>query len=124
MKKLVLACILMSCMSFLKAQDLKAKSADSLVLSIDKYVKEQNESWNLLKSTLKVNEKTLAINNTSSYVNFNSEYIKDNMPIVVLGGNSKIPVAKLEGFSKMLVVPLISDDDLKMSKKKARAFSY
>jgi hypothetical protein len=124
MKKIVLACILLNGAYQLKAQQLQVKPADSLVNTIDRSIKSQMDSWKLLTSTLKANEMLVLNTKKINYADFKTNYIHENMPIVVLGGNSKMPVAKLEGFSKMLVVPLISDDDLKMSKKKARAFSY
>lgn len=124
MKKLVLACILMSGAYQLKAQRLQVKPADSLVNAIDRSIKLQMDSWKLLTSTLKANE-TLALNtNKLNYTGFKTNYIHENMPVAILEGNSKMPVVKLEGFSKMLVVPLISNNDLMMSKKKAMAFSY
>jgi hypothetical protein len=124
MKKLVLACILLSGAYQLKAQQLQVKPADSLANAIDRSIKSQMDSWKLLTSGLKANE-TLALNtNKLNFPDLKTNNFRDNMPVAVLEGNSKMPVVKLEGFSKMLVVPLISDNDLKMQRKKALALSY
>lgn len=124
MKKIVLACILLSGAYQLKAQQLQVKPADSLANAIDRSIKSQMDSWKLLTSGLRANE-TLALNtNKLTFPDLKTNNFRDNMPLAVLEGNSKMPVVKLEGFSKMLVVPLISDNDLKMQRKKALALSY
>jgi hypothetical protein len=124
MKKLVLACILLSGAYQLKAQQLQVKPAGSLANAIDRSIKSQMDSWKLLPSTLKTNE-TLALNtNKLNYPDFKTSYFRENMPVAILEGNSKMPIVKLEGFSKMPVVPLISDNDLMMQKKKKLVLSY
>jgi hypothetical protein len=104
MKKLVLACILLSGAYQLKAQQLPVKPADSLANAIDRSIKSQTDSWKLLTSTLKANE-TLALNtNKLNYPDFKTSYFRENMPVAILEGNSRMPVARLDGYAKMPVI--------------------
>ncbi|MDB4921862.1 hypothetical protein [Mucilaginibacter sp.] len=104
MKKLVLACILLSGAYQLKAQQLQVKPADSLANAIDRSIKSQMDSWKLLTSTLKANE-TLAINtNKLNYPDFKTSYFRENMPVAILEGSSKMPIAQLDGYDKMPVI--------------------
>lgn len=110
MKKLVLACILLSCAYQLKAQQLQVKPADSLAKAIDRSIKLQTDSWKLLTSGLKANE-TLAFNaNKLNYPDLQTNNFRDNMPVVVLEGNSKMPVVKLDGYDNMPVKWILPAD--------------
>jgi hypothetical protein len=104
MKKIVLACILLSGAYQLKAQQLQVKPADSLANAIDRSIKSQMDSWKLLTSTLKANE-TLALNtNKLNYPDFKTSYFRENMPVAVLKGSSKMPIARLDGYDNMPVI--------------------
>jgi hypothetical protein len=104
MKKIVLACILLSCAYQLKAQQLQVKPANSLANAIDRSIKSQLDSWKLLTSTLKANE-TLALNtNKLNYPDLKTNNFRDNMPVAVLEGNSKMPVARLDGHDNMSIL--------------------
>ncbi|SHN20769.1 hypothetical protein [Mucilaginibacter sp. OK098] len=103
MKKIVLACILLSGAYQLKAQQLQVKPADSLANAIKRSIKLQTDSWKLLTPTLKGNE-TLALNTSKlNYTDLKTNYFHENMPVAVLEGNSKMPVVKLDGYDNMPV---------------------
>jgi hypothetical protein len=126
MKKLVLACILLSGAYQLKAQQLQVKPADSLANAIDRSIKLQTDSWKLLIPTLKENE-TLALNtNKLNYSDFKAEYFHENMPVVVLEGNSKMPVVKLDGYDNMLVkwIAPVNQDILQQKTLQPPAFKF
>jgi hypothetical protein len=104
MKKIVLACILLSGAYQLKAQQLQVKPADSLANNaIDRSVKLQTDSWKLLIPPLKGTE-TLALNtNKLNFPDLKTNNFRDNMSVVVLEGDSKMPVVKLDGNDNMPV---------------------
>lgn len=104
MKKIVLACILLSGAYQLKAQQLQVKPADSLANAIARSIKSQIDSWKLLTSTLKANETLASNTNKLNYPDLKTNNFRDNMPVAVLEGNSKMPIARLDGHDNMPIL--------------------
>jgi len=112
MKKLILAFILLGGAYQLKAQQVKANPADSILACINNSIKAQNNSWKQLTSGLKSNQ-TLAlyVDKTDAQAPLNDLYFSNSMPVAVLQGNSKMPVVKLDGYDKMPVKSINQDGD-------------
>jgi len=118
MKKLPVIALLLLGADKLKAQQLQLQTPDNVkkLLENSAAARVQADSWNHLKSTLKLND-VIALNDKypalDSYGNS-----RDNMPVVILDGNSKMPVVKPGGFSKMPVLNLgpVDLDNLKKQK--------
>ena len=100
MKRLAILLILTGSAYQLKAQQVQAKPADSLLKSIDKYLKPQTDIQNLVQPNPAFKE-LLALNDHKTNIAFHNETFRSNMPVVVLEGNSKMPIAKLKGYDNM-----------------------
>jgi len=122
MKKLILAFILLGGAYQVKAQQVKANPADSILAAITNSIKTQNNSWKQLTSDLKPDQ-VLALYNdkTALQAPLNNLYIQDKMPVAVLQGNSKMPVARLDGYDKMPVKLVNPDDKVIVSQQLLRS---
>jgi hypothetical protein len=122
MKKLLVIALLLAGAGQLKAQQLQLQTPDNVkkLLENTAAAKVQADSWNHLKSTLKLND-VVALNN--NYPGFDSnDAFRDNMPVVVLEGKSKMPIVKLPSYSKMPVLNLGPVDLDKLNKQKLTRF--
>lgn len=118
MKKLLVIALLLAGASQLKAQQLQLQTPDNVkkLLENSAAAKLQADSWNHLKSTLKLND-AIALNDKYTALGGNDNF-RDNMPVVVPDGNSKMPVVKINGYSKMPVLNLGPVDLDKLNKQK------
>ena len=119
MKKLLFAFILLGAAYQLKAQQAPLKTPDNIRSLLDNAVtsaKAQADSWNHLKSALKLNDVVALNNGNPAFASIN--ILRDHMPVIVTGGNSKMPVVKLAGYSKMPVMNFAPVDLERLNREK------
>ncbi|HEY8929170.1 MAG TPA: hypothetical protein VIM55_08270 [Mucilaginibacter sp.] len=125
MKKLLFAAALLCGAFQLKAQQqTEVKAVDPVTASINKEIQDQTNSWQ--KLTSKLNAAPLLATNEIKPVNkvIIGTPDVDNMPVAVLEGNSKMPIAKPNSYDHMPILKTgsnVNQDNL-IIKKVSPAF--